>query len=78
MIFLALSLSSARCFSGFFFIYFTRDVFFLDAVALWIRGSPSFVIIMDSAFYEGVQRSVDYHLISHNSAPSTDHRNWMH
>lgn len=77
MIFLALSLSSARCFSGFFF-YFTCDVFFLDVVALWIRRSPSFVIIMDSTFYEGVQRSVDYHLISYNSAPSTDHRNWMH
>lgn len=60
------------------FFYFTCDVFFLDVVALRIRGSPSFVIIMDSTFYEGVQRSVDYHLISHNSAPSTDHRNWMH
>lgn len=59
-------------------LYFNLQRFSLDVVELRIRGSLSSLIIMDVVLYEGVQRAVDHHLISHNSALNVDHRNWMH
>lgn len=77
-VFLTVGRTKGRSAVIFFSALSLRRTFHLNVVELWIRGSLRFVIIMDVMLFEGVQRAEDHHLISCNSALSTDHRNWMH